>query len=305
FLALFNNDPKKVDRLDQLVIEKLSTLLSPSPSGRGVRGEGKADREGISDLFPLPSDLYPTTGQTYPRLIDAQVINSLAVAAAAAHKFANDIRLLAHRKEIEEPFEKDQVGSSAMAYKRNPMRCERVTGMARFVISLASSPLNTAATQWLERTLDDSSNRRMVLPEAFLALDGILDVLHNVASGLVVYPQTIEANLQAELPFMATENILMAAAQAGADRQQAHELIRKHSQAAAQRVKSEGGNNDLIDRLRKEPMLKKIPWELVLDPTTYTGLASEQVDRFIADVIQPIRARYAEHLSSPATALRV
>jgi len=281
FLALFNGDERKVDQLDSLFARKIGWSSDPSC-------------------------LIPVSGQTYPRIIDAQIVNSLAVAAAAAHKCCNDIRLLANRKEIEEPFETDQIGSSAMAYKRNPMRCERATGMARFVITLAQSPLNTAAEQWLERTLDDSSNRRLVLPEAFLALDGVLDVMHNVASGLVVYEKTIRANLMAELPFMATENILMAAVQSGgADRQHAHEAIRLHSQAAAHRIKSEGAPNDLLDRLRTEPMFKGIDWDSVLDPRTYVGRAPEQVDRFIEQVVQPIRERYANSLDETATALRV
>jgi adenylosuccinate lyase len=280
FLALFNGDERKVDQLDRLFAAKLGW-----PSD--------------------PDCLFAVSGQTYPRITDAQVVNSLAVVAAAAHKLCNDIRLLANRKEIEEPFEKDQIGSSAMAYKRNPMRCERATGMARFVMTLAQSPLQTAAEQWLERTLDDSSNRRLVLPEAFLALDGVLDVLHNVASGLVVYEKTIRANLMAELPFMATENILMAAVSSGADRQEAHEVIRQHSQAAALRVKSEGEPNDLLDRLRDEPMFKNIDWDSVLDPRTYVGRAPEQVDRFIEQVVEPIRARYAEAIGSEASQLRV
>jgi adenylosuccinate lyase len=217
----------------------------------------------------------------------------------------NDIRLLANRKEIEEPFEKDQIGSSAMAYKRNPMRCERASGMARFVMSLAQNPLNTLATQWLERTLDDSSNRRLALAEAFLALDGVLDVMHNVASGLVVYDQTIRANLMAELPFMASENILMAAVQKGADRQEAHEMIRKHSQAAAQRVKAEGGGNDLLDRLRAEKMFAGIDLDAVLDAAAYIGLAPQQVEAFVRDVVQPVRNNYPSVLARGAVDLRV
>jgi adenylosuccinate lyase len=279
FLALFNGDEQKVDQLDRLFAAKLGW-----PSG--------------------PNCLVAVSGQTYPRIVDAQIINALAIVAAAVHKCCNDIRLLAHRKEIEEPFEKEQVGSSAMAYKRNPMRCERATGMARFVITLAQSPLQTAAEQWLERTLDDSSNRRLVLPEAFLALDGVLDVMHNVASGLVVYENMIRSNLMAELPFLATENILMAAVQGGADRQDAHEIIRQHSQAAAQQVKS-GGANDLLERLRDEPMFKDIDWDSVLDPRRYVGRAPEQVDRFVEQVVEPIRARYESALRQDATQLRV
>ncbi len=280
FLALFQGDERKVDQLDALFASKLG----------------------------WPSDqthLYAVSGQTYPRVVDAQIVNSLAVAAAAAHKMCNDIRLLANRKEIEEPFEREQIGSSAMAYKRNPMRCERATGMARFVMTLAQSPLNTAATQWLERTLDDSSNRRLAIAEAFLALDGVLDIMHNVASGLVVYERTIRNNLMAELPFMATENILMAAVQQGADRQEAHEVIRTHSQAAALRVKAEGGPNDLLERLRDDAMFQGIDWDSVLNPSAYVGRAPEQVDRFIEQVVEPIRERYAHALGVETTQLRV
>lgn len=280
FLALFNGDERKVDQLDSLIAQKLG-WSSDAACGFAV------------------------TGQTYPRVVDAQIINSLAVAAAAANKCATDIRLLANRKEIEEPFEKDQVGSSAMAYKRNPMRCERACGMARFVMTLAQSPLNTAATQWLERTLDDSSNRRMVLAEAFLSLDGVLDVMHNVTAGLVVYEKTIRTNLMAELPFMATENMLMAAVQHGADRQDAHEVIRTHSHAAALRVKSEGGPNDLLDRLRGEPMFRGVNWESVLDPHAYVGRAPEQVDRFIEQVVEPIRAQFHTTIQAESVHLRV
>jgi adenylosuccinate lyase len=283
FLALFQGDQRKVDQLDQLFAEKLG-WSSDSDS------------------------LFAVSGQTYPRLVDAQIVNSLAVLAAAAHKTCNDIRLLANRKEIEEPFEKSQIGSSAMAYKRNPMRCERASGMARFVMTLAQSPLNTAATQWLERTLDDSSNRRMVLPEAFLALDGVLDVLHNVCSGLVVYEKTIRTNLMAELPFMATENILMAAVQGGADRQEAHEAIRVLSQETAAQVKEEGQPNDLLQRLRNDPLFAplEIDWDSVLDPQAYVGRAAEQVDRFVAEILEPIRSRYAHDLATDSVAqLRV
>jgi adenylosuccinate lyase len=257
--------------------------------------------------WPPDSDhILAVSGQTYPRVIDAQIINSIAIVAAAAHKVCNDIRLLANRKEIEEPFEKERIGSSAMAYKRNPMRCERATGMARFVMTLAQSPLQTAAEQWLERTLDDSSNRRMVLPEAFLALDGVLDVMLNVASGLVVYEKTIRANLMSELPFMATENIMMAAVQSkGVDRQEAHEVIRTHSQAAAHRVKSEGEPNDLLERLRGEVMFKSIDWDEVLNPAAYVGRSPEQVDRFVEQIVEPIRTRYRESFTAEKADLRV
>jgi adenylosuccinate lyase len=277
FMALFDGDETKVEQLDEIVTEKMG--------------------------WPVDRRL-AVTGQTYPRLVDAQVMATLAVTAAAVHKCATDVRLLANRKELEEPFAKRQVGSSAMPYKRNPMRCERACGVARFVMSLVQNPLDTAATQWLERTLDDSSNRRLVLPEAFLALDGALDIMHNVVSGLVVYEKTIRAHLMAELPFMVTEDLLMAAVQRGADRQEAHEIIRQHSQAAAHQVKSEGGENDLLDRLLSEPLFKDLDMDALLDPMAYVGRAPEQVDRFIDGVVDPIRDRYREHLRG-AEELRV
>ena len=242
------------------------------------------------------------TGQTYPRVVDGMVAGTLGAVAAACQKFATDVRLLANRKEIEEPFEADQVGSSAMAYKRNPMRCERICGLSRFIIGMVGTPLTTAAEQWLERTLDDSSCRRLTLPEPFLALDGVLDLVGNVASGMVVYEATVGKNLGAELPFMATENLMMAAVRGGADRQDAHEAIRGHSQAAAQRVKAEGGDNDLLERLKAEPMFASLGDRLAaaLDPAAYVGLAPEQVDRFVAEVVTAIRHRYAEALSGEA-----
>jgi len=209
---------------------------------------------------------FNVTGQTYPRKIDAQIVCSLATIAASVHRFANDIRLLAGMKQIEEPFEAEQVGSSAMAYKRNPMRCERAHGLARFVISLVTSPLQTAAEQWLERTLDDSSNKRLSVPEAFLAIDGCLQIVVNVARGLVVYPKTIEAAVMSELPFMATEEILMAAVQQGGDRQELHESIRKHSQAAAEIVKMQAKPNDLLDRLKSDKAYAKIDLAKLVDP---------------------------------------
>src|SRR3982750_817276 len=211
FLSLFDGDHEKVDRLDRMVTERF----------------------GFKESFNV-------TGQTYPRKVDAKVVNDLAGIAASVHRFANDVRLLAGMKQLEEPFEAEQIGSSAMAYKRNPMRCERATGLARFVISLANSPLQTAAEQWFERTLDDSSNKRLSVPEPFLAIDGCLLIVVNGARGLVVYPATIEAAVRAELPFMASEEILMAAVKAGADRQEVHELIRRHSHAAAEQVKMHG-----------------------------------------------------------------
>jgi len=237
------------------------------------------------------------TGQTYQRKIDAQIVNTLAGLAQSAHKLCNDIRLLANLKEIEEPFAKTQIGSSAMAYKRNPMRCERTTALSRFVLSLASSPLMTAAEQWLERTLDDSANRRIVIPEAFLAVDGILEILINVLDGLVVYPQVIGARVQAELPFMATENILMAGVKAGGSRQDLHEQIRQHSHAAAAQVKQMGKPNDLIDRLKTDAAFAKVDLKAVLDPKLYMGRCPEQVNEFVAEVVTPIRRKYRKALN--------
>ncbi|MHC4948159.1 MAG: adenylosuccinate lyase [Planctomycetota bacterium] len=273
FLALFDGDADRVERLDVLVTEKMGW---------------PADRR------------YPVTGQTYPRVVDAQIVAALAAAAAAIHKCATDLRLLANRREVEEPFERDQVGSSAMAYKRNPMRCERACGLARFVMSLVTSALDTAATQWLERTLDDSSNRRLVLPEAFLALDGALEIMANVAGGLVVHARTVRRNLEQELPFMATENLLMAAVRRGADRQAAHEVIRRHSQEAARRIKEDGADNDVLERLRDEPAFRDLDLDAILDPDAYVGVAPRQVDRFVDQVVEPIRARYAEALGVAA-----
>jgi adenylosuccinate lyase len=228
--------------------------------------------------------------------VDAQIVNTLAGIAASVHKFCNDIRLLAGMKQLEEPFEAEQVGSSAMAYKRNPMRCERATGLARFVISLASSPLQTAAEQWFERTLDDSSNKRLAVPEPFLAIDGALQIVINVARGLVVYPKTIEAAVRAELPFMATEEILMAGVRAGGDRQELHELIRKHSQAAAEQVKLEGRANDLLHRLKNEPAFRGVDLTAALEPERFVGRASQQVEDFIRRIAEPVRQRYGATL---------
>jgi adenylosuccinate lyase len=235
------------------------------------------------------------TGQTYQRKIDTLVVNCLASIAQSAHKLCNDLRLLANLKEIEEPFERTQVGSSAMAYKRNPMRCERITALSRFVLSLASSPQMTAAEQWLERTLDDSANRRVVIPEVFLAVDGILQILINVLDGLVVYPKV------AELPFMATENILMAAVKAGGNRQKLHEKIRLHSQAATTQVKKFGKANDLIDRLKADVAFRKVNFKKVLYPKNYVGRAPQQVDEFLRDIVTPIRRKYRKELNRKVT----
>jgi adenylosuccinate lyase len=264
FLALFNGDHAKVQKLEQRVAQKLGFARS-----------------------------FAVTGQTYTRKVDSQVIDVLSGIGQTAHKLGTDLRLLASRKEIEEPFESDQIGSSAMAYKRNPMRSERVCALARFVISLQSSAANTAAVQWLERTLDDSANRRLVIPQAFLATDAILILLQNVASGLVVYPNVIAKNLAEELPFMASENLLMAAVAAGGDRQDLHERIRRHSQDAAMAVKQEGKSNDLLDRLAKDPAFAKVNVTAALAPSQFVGRAPEQVVEFIAEVVEPIRRRYA------------
>lgn len=237
------------------------------------------------------SGCYPVCGQTVSRKIDAEVISALAAFAAGAHKTCNDIRLLAMLKEIEEPFERGQVGSSAMPYKRNPMRCERATGLARYLLSLASSPLATHAAQMFERTLDDSSNKRLVFPEAFLAADAIALLLASIFDGLVVYPETIAAHLAAELPFIASEDILMAAAARGADRQELHERIRRHAQKAGQQVKKHGKPNDLIERLRGDPAFSGLDWSRTLDPRRYVGLAPQQTRGFLRKHVRPLLAR--------------
>jgi len=269
FLELFHGDHAKVRRLEELICRKIG--------------------------FP---ESYPVTGQTYPRKIDAQATAVLSGIGQSAHKMATDLRLLAHRKEVEEPFEKEQIGSSAMPYKRNPMRSERICSLARFVMSLEASAAQTIAVQWLERTLDDSANRRLVLPQAFLATDAVLILCQNVAAGLVVYPRVIAAHLAAELPFMATENILMAVVAAGGDRQDLHERLRRHSHAAAAVVKEQGGRNDLMDRLAGDPAFAHVDLGAVLDPQKFIGRAPQQVDEFIAGVIGPIRAKYPEALKA-------
>jgi adenylosuccinate lyase len=228
------------------------------------------------------------------------VLAALSGVAQSAHKAATDLRLLQNMKEIEEPFEKEQIGSSAMAYKRNPMRAERICGLARFVISLEANAAQTLATQWFERTLDDSANRRLSLPQAFLAVDAILILYQNIASGLVVYPQVIAQHLSAELPFMATENILMAAVARGGDRQELHERIRRHSLDAAAVVKQQGGQNDLLDRLRQDPAFSNVDIASALDPARFVGRAPEQVDEFVAEVVAPIRRKYAGALVGDA-----
>ncbi|KAJ1987055.1 adenylosuccinase ade13 [Dimargaris cristalligena] len=270
FMALFDNQVDKVEALDQLVT-KLSGFAKP----------------------------YAVTGQTYLRKVDADILNAMASFGSTAHKIATDIRLLANLKEIEEPFEKNQIGSSAMAYKRNPMRCERICSLARHIMALASDALNTNSVQWLERTLDDSANRRISLPEAFLTTDIVLSVLQNVSDGLVVYPKVIERRIQQELPFMATENIIMAMVKKGGDRQVCHEHIRVLSHQSGYHVKVEGGENDLISRIREEPYFAPIIEDLpaLLNPSTFIGAAPTQVVRFIENEVQPALAPYTEAIS--------
>ena len=268
FLALFDGDHSKVKKLDELVTK----------------------------AFGFKSRCV-VTGQTYQRKIDTLAVNALASIAQSAHKMCNDVRLLANLKEMEEPFEKSQIGSSAMAYKRNPMRCERATALSRFVMSLASSPMMTAAEQWFERTLDDSANKRLVIPEAFLAVDGILEILINIASGLVVYPKVIAARVNSELPFMATENIMMAAVQAGGNRQDLHEKIRVHSHEASAQVKQLGKVNDLIDRLKGDDAFAKVNFAKVMNPKSYVGRSPEQVDEFVKEVVAPVKRKYRKQLN--------
>ncbi len=268
FLALFDGDAGKVDKLDKLVAEKMGFETTCS-----------------------------VTGQTYSRKIDAGIAATLAGVGVSVHKFCNDIRLLAHRREMEEPFEATQIGSSAMAYKRNPMRCERATALARWLIDIAASPLHTAAEQWFERTLDDSANKRLAIPEAFLTADAILRIVLNVARGLVVHPPVIDANIAAELPFMATENIIMAGVTAGGDRQELHELVRQHSIAAAEEIKS-GQPNDLLDRIKADEAFANLDIDALLDPGAFIGLAPQQVDAFLKDHVEPVRKRYADTLGA-------
>jgi adenylosuccinate lyase len=252
------------------------------------------------------SEVYPVSGQTYSRKIDAQVVATLGGIAESAHRFGSDLRLLAHEQEVEEPFESEQIGSSAMAYKRNPMRAERMCSLARFALALAPAAGQTAATQWLERTLDDSAIRRLVIPQAFLAVDGILNLYLNVAAGLVVHPAVIERHVAEQLPFMATENLLMAAAQAGGDRQDLHERIRVHAMAASEQLKQGAARNDLLDRIRNDPAFPRLDFERIVEPRRYTGRSARQVEEFIANVIEPIRARYPHRgEADPDRAVRV
>lgn len=276
FLSLFNGDHETVDELDRRVCRKMGF-----------------------------DQAYAVTGQTYSRKVDSQVIDTLAGLSQSAHKAGSDLRLLQSRKEVEEPIEKYQIGSSAMAYKRNPMRSERMCGLARFVMSLCSAAAQTTATQWMERTLDDSANRRLTIPQAFLATDAILILYRNVVDGLVVYPKVIARHLDEELPFMATEEIMMAGVRAGGDRQDLHERIRVHSVEAAKMVKEHGRSNDLMDRLKADPAFANVDLTSALDASRFVGRAPEQVDAFIAEIIDPIRQRYASELNRSADELRV
>ncbi|MBX3317987.1 MAG: hypothetical protein KF902_14115 [Phycisphaeraceae bacterium] len=333
FLSLFNGSHERVDEFEARVINKLHAIETgrephsfdeqyleqsrtklleiAGDSHRefierfGLRnGTDGLRRDAIRLAVALSHDL---TGQTYPRVVDTAILADLASTASVLHKIATDIRLLCNRKEIDEPFEEKQIGSSAMPYKRNPMRCERICGLTRFVMNLVGNAYDTAATQWLERTLDDSSNRRLSLPEAFLALDGALDLMHNVASGLIVHEAMVKKNLMAELPFMATENILMACVKLGGDRQHYHELIRQHAQAAGMRVKQEGLDNDLLDRLQADknfwstsrggPLSAELDWEGVMDPMKYVGRSVEQTERFIKEVVEPLREQYGDEIA--------
>jgi adenylosuccinate lyase len=276
FLTLFDGDHAKVAALDRRVAEKMGFAAT-----------------------------YPVTGQTYSRKVDAQVLAVLAGVGQSAHKAGTDLRILQSRKEIDEPFESKQIGSSAMAYKRNPMRSERMCALSRFAISLAGNAEQTAATQWMERTLDDSANRRLSLPQAFLAIDAVLILYRNVIEGLVVHPRVVERNLREELPFLATEEILMAGVRAGGDRQVLHERIRVHSQEAARQVKDEGAANDLLARLKADPAFAGVDLAAALDARKFVGRAPEQVDAFLRDVVEPIRAKYPLNLKTPEADLRV
>ena len=261
FLELFDGDQETIDKIDPMIAEKMGFKAC-----------------------------YPVSGQTYSRKVDTRVLNILAGIAASAHKMSNDIRLLQHLKEVEEPFEKSQIGSSAMAYKRNPMRSERIASLSRYVMIDALNPAITSATQWFERTLDDSANKRLSVPEGFLAIDGILDLCLNVVDGLVVYPKVIEKRLMSELPFMATENIMMDAVKAGGDRQELHERIRELSMEAGKNVKVEGKDNNLLELIAADPAFNLTLEDLqkAMEPSRYTGRAKEQTEAFIANVVQPV-----------------
>ena len=273
FLELFEGDQETIDKIDPMIAQKMGF-----------------------------KECYPVSGQTYSRKVDTRVLNVLAGIAASAHKMSNDIRLLQHLKEVEEPFEKSQIGSSAMAYKRNPMRSERIASLSRYVMVDALNPAITSATQWFERTLDDSANKRLSIPEGFLAIDGILDLCMNVVDGLVVYPKVIEKHMLAELPFMATENIMMDAVKAGGDRQELHERIRELSMEAGKTVKVEGKDNNLLELIATDPAFNLTLEELQksMDPAKYTGRAKEQTERFVSQVVQPILDSHKEMLGIKA-----
>ena len=276
FLELFDGDQETIDKIDPMIAKKMGF-----------------------------KECYPVSGQTYSRKVDTRVINVLAGIAASAHKFSNDIRLLQHLKEVEEPFEKTQIGSSAMAYKRNPMRSERIASLSRYVMVDALNPAITSATQWFERTLDDSANKRLSVPEGFLAIDGILDLCLNVVDGLVVYPKVIEKHMMAELPFMATENIMMDAVKAGGDRQELHERIRVLSMEAGKHVKEEGKENNLLELIAADPAFNMTLEELQksMEPSRYVGRAPRQVDNFMKNVVNPILEENKELLGVKAEIL--
>ena len=273
FLELFEGDQETIDKIDPMIAEKMGF-----------------------------KNCYPVSGQTYSRKVDTRVLNILAGIAASAHKMSNDVRLLQHLKEVEEPFEKSQIGSSAMAYKRNPMRSERIASLSRYVMVDALNPAITSATQWFERTLDDSANKRLSIPEGFLAIDGILDLCLNVVDGLVVYPKVIEKHMMAELPFMATENIMMDAVKAGGDRQELHERIRELSMEAGRTVKVEGKDNDLLERIAADPAFNLTIEELQksMEPSRYVGRAKEQTTAFINKTVQPVLDAHQEMLGMTA-----
>ena len=273
FLELFEGDQETIDKIDPMIAAKMGF-----------------------------KECYPVSGQTYSRKVDTRVVNVLAGIAASAHKMSNDIRLLQHLKEVEEPFEKSQIGSSAMAYKRNPMRSERIASLSRYVMVDALNPAITSATQWFERTLDDSANKRLSVPEGFLAIDGILDLCLNVVDGLVVYPKVIEKHMMAELPFMATENIMMDAVKAGGDRQELHERIRELSMEAGRNVKVEGKDNNLLEQIAADPAFNLTLEELqkTMDPKKYVGRAKEQTESFIAKVVNPVLDSHKEMLGMTA-----
>ena len=273
FKELFEGDEEKIKKIDPMIAEKM----------------------GFAACVPV-------SGQTYSRKIDTRVLNVLAGIAQSAHKFSNDIRLLQHLKEVEEPFEKSQIGSSAMAYKRNPMRCERMASLANYVMSDVMNPMLVASTQWFERTLDDSANKRLSIPEGFLAVDGILRLYMNVVDGLVVYPKVIEKRLMAELPFMATENIMMDAVKAGGDRQELHEKIRELSMIAGQHVKAEGKDNDLLALIAADPSfrLNLEDLEKTMQPERYTGRSAEQVTDYLREVVKPLLAENQGELGEKA-----